>query len=155
VLLVLAFADCVPIFYYAPKFGRVGIAHAGWKGTTLGIAAKMVEKWGNDGIPKEDIQIVIGPSICGTCYIVDERVIRAARRWTVKETELPYVETTPGQYALDLKALNKLILKQTGIADGQIRVTGLCTSCREEDFFSHRRDRGHTGRMLGFIGIKE
>ncbi|MEK4963926.1 MULTISPECIES: peptidoglycan editing factor PgeF [Heyndrickxia] len=154
ILLVLAFADCVPVFFFAPKYGRVGIAHAGWKGTTRGIAAKMVEKWVKDGVPLDEIEVAIGPSICGECYLVDDRVIQAVRPWTGKEEKLPYVEKSPGQYALDLKQLNKIILQQAGIPESRIAISSLCTSSCEEDFFSHRRDHGATGRMLGFIGIK-
>ncbi|GER74074.1 laccase domain protein [Weizmannia acidilactici] len=154
ILLVLAFADCVPIFYFAPKHERIGIVHAGWRGTTRGIAAKMVENWVKDGVPESEIEVVIGPSICRNCYVVDNRVIEAALPWLGKAGDLPYVEKTPGQYALDLKHLNQIILQRAGIPESRIQISNLCTSCREEDFFSHRRDRGRTGRMLGFIGIK-
>ncbi|WP_100330836.1 peptidoglycan editing factor PgeF [Bacillus xiapuensis] len=155
-LLTLCYADCVPLYFLAKEVQRIGTAHAGWKGTVLGIGKQMVELWKKDGIPPEDIEVVIGPSICKDCYAVDDRVIEQARRWMKAEDQLPYspVNGKPGQYHLSLQQLNQLVLLQAGIRKENIQITKLCTSCGDE-FFSHRRDAGKTGRMLGFIGWKE
>ncbi|MBE6183432.1 peptidoglycan editing factor PgeF [Heyndrickxia ginsengihumi] len=152
ILLTLAFADCVPLYFIAPRYNRVGIAHAGWKGTAKGIGYKMIDKWVKDGISTDEIYAVIGPSICKNCYTVDDRVIDAMKPWM--QENLPYIEKTTGQYDLDLRELNKIILMKSGLRREHIQVTTLCTSCQEQEFFSHRRDLGKTGRMLGFIGMK-
>ena len=151
ILLTLCYADCVPIYFYAPSAGYIGMVHAGWKGTVAKIAAEMVEKWQAEGISPKDIKAVIGPSICGGCYIVDDRIIDQVKQ--VCGESQPYREVSEGQYELNLKQLNQSILQGTGITD--IAVTNFCTSCVDEDFFSHRRDKGKTGRLMSFIGWKE
>ncbi|MBM7647208.1 YfiH family protein [Bacillus ectoiniformans] len=156
VLLTLGFADCVPLYFYSKNRDRIGIAHAGWKGTVSGIGREMIKAWQKDGIDAEDILAVIGPSICSQCYIVDERVIREVRPW-VHPSETPPFQPVPGkssEYHLSLQQLNESILLQSGLKKEQIQTTSLCTSCSSE-FFSHRRDQGRTGRMMSFIGWKE
>ncbi|MEK4030273.1 peptidoglycan editing factor PgeF [Pseudobacillus sp. FSL P4-0506] len=156
ILLTLVFADCVPLYFLSRKHKRVGTAHAGWKGTVLGIGASMVEQWKRDGIKPGEIEAVIGPSICQSCYKVDSRVIDKARQWLDDCYPLPFspVAGEAGQFYLSLQELNKLILMKAGVPPENIRSTMQCTSCGAE-FFSHRRDKGKTGRMLGFIGWKE
>ncbi|MCP8970233.1 peptidoglycan editing factor PgeF [Ectobacillus ponti] len=149
VLLTSCYADCVPLYFYAPSHSFIGLAHAGWKGTVQGIALEMIRKWEAAGVQAGDIHVAIGPAIGACCYVVDDRVLDAAKQ--VVE-EVPYRQLSPGQYALDLKELNALICKQAGVHE--ILVSSRCTSC-ESMFFSHRRDRGQTGRMLSFIGFKE
>ncbi|WP_369902941.1 peptidoglycan editing factor PgeF [Bacillus manliponensis] len=153
VLLTSCYADCVPLYFYAPSYGMVGLAHAGWKGTVLGIANEMIEKWNYEGIPSEDIRVAIGPSIGSCCYVVDDRVLEAAKK--VITESVPYETISDGQYAIDLKEINRLLCRQAGIKEENLIVSSLCTSCEEQLFFSHRRDRGTTGRMLSFIGFKE
>ncbi|MGE6258670.1 peptidoglycan editing factor PgeF [Heyndrickxia sporothermodurans] len=151
-LLTLCFADCVPLFFFAPKV--IGIAHAGWKGTVNGIAKEMVRKWTSEGISLVDIKVVIGPCICKDCYIVDNRVINQVKQWMDSTSFLPYKEITSGQFQLDLRKLNQIILEKSGILSENISITDYCTSCENSEFFSHRRDQGKTGRMLSFIGLK-
>jgi YfiH family protein len=155
VLLTLCFADCVPLFFIAPKKRMIGTAHAGWKGTVGQIARKMITAWNSEGIESEQIFVAIGPSICEKCYIVDEHVINLVEKSLEDIEVLPYNLITEGQYSLDLRELNRQILLASGIPDANILQTGLCSSCNHEEFFSHRRDQGKTGRMLSFIGWKE
>ena len=156
VLLTLLFADCVPVFFFAPKHSLIGVAHAGWKGTVGGISKAMVEKWTRvEGVPLEDIYAAIGPSICPKCYMVDKKIIDLLALILEDETKTAYNQITDTQFALDLKKANALILRKSGILNKNIITSGLCTSCDESLFFSHRRDKGRTGRMMGFIGFKE
>jgi polyphenol oxidase len=154
ILLSLCFADCVPIYFIAPDKKMIGIAHAGWKGTVNQIARHMVNAWGLEEIRQEEIFVVIGPSICGNCYIVDDKVINFVENILEDSDEKPYNLVKEGQYSLDLRELNKRILLKAGVPEKNITLTGLCSSC-DEEFFSHRRDQGRTGRMLSFIGWKE
>lgn len=153
ILLTLCFADCVPIYYVAPSKGYIGVVHAGWKGSVAGIAAEMIRMWQMEGIDVNDIYAAIGPSICQKCYIVDDKVIKEVNKVVEVDAEKPYNLINEGQYKLDLKKLNEMILRSAGVK--HIDVTNLCTSCHEVDFFSHRRDRGKTGRLMSFIGWKE
>ncbi|MFO1445821.1 peptidoglycan editing factor PgeF [Bacillus sp. Bva_UNVM-123] len=155
ILTTLCYADCVPLFFLHEKTGVTGIAHAGWKGTVGGIAIEMVSVFENEGMEKEDIQVIIGPSICKDCYLVDTRVITFVEKLLEDHGNKPYNQIEDDQYKLDLKQLNKQLLLKAGIMEENIRTTNLCTSCHDEHFFSHRRDKGKTGRMMSFLGWKE
>lgn len=155
VVLALCFADCVPLYFYDPAAALVGIAHAGWKGTVLQIGKRMVDIWKTaEGSRQNDIQAVIGPSIGSCCYKVDEHVIRYVDQLPI-QTESAITEVNNSEYMLNLKELNRLILLDAGMKEENITVSPLCTSCEKELFFSHRRDKGKTGRMMSFIGFKE
>lgn len=155
ILLTLCFADCVPLFFVAPERGMIGAAHAGWKGTVQQIAVHMVNHWKLEGITPEQIFAVIGPSICEKCYIVDNRVIDLVQNILEDVEKKPYNLIKDCQYSLDLREVNRQLLLKAGVPEKNILVTGYCSSCDREEFFSHRRDHGHTGRMLSFIGWKE
>lgn len=154
ILLTLCFADCVPLYFINKNYDAIGIAHAGWRGTVALIGEEMVKIFQREQIPLEDILVVIGPAICENCYIVDNRLI------TIIDNKIPYQDDCyqklqGNEYRLNLKKLNKQILLNAGILEENIYISNLCTSCHKEQFFSHRRDGGKTGRMLGFIGLKE
>ncbi|EMA6341261.1 peptidoglycan editing factor PgeF [Bacillus cytotoxicus] len=153
VCLTSCYADCVPLFFYAPSHGLIGLAHAGWKGTVKEIANEMIQKWKAEGVSTTDIHVAIGPSIGACCYVVDDRVLSAAKQ--VINGSVPYKVISDGQYAIDLKEINRIVCLQAGIKEEHIVMSSLCTSCEEQLFFSHRRDQGKTGRMLSFIGFKE
>lgn len=154
ILLTLCYADCVPIFFYAPDRQLIGIAHAGWKGTVKNIAGAMVHKWQEEGVSPHEIYAAIGPAIGKCCYVVDDYVINFVRELELKGANI-YSEKEDSQYQLDLKQLNYELLKKAGIKENQISVSSNCTSCENTLFFSHRKDNGKTGRMMSFIGIKE
>lgn len=154
VLLTLCFADCVPLFFIAPQARMIGAAHAGWKGTVRQIAREMIKAWEQEEIRPEEVFVAIGPSICKKCYIVDNRVINLVENILEDVDRKPYNLINGNQYCLDLREVNVQILLKAGVPEKNIVVTDLCTSC-DEQFFSHRRDQGSTGRMLSFIGWKE
>ncbi|WP_085508102.1 peptidoglycan editing factor PgeF [Thalassobacillus devorans] len=151
-LLAAFFADCVPLYFHAPNAGWIGIAHAGWKGTVNGMAASMVEALINEGASREDIHATIGPSISKKHYEVDQRVIDNIEDKYIKLVTEP---RNDGKFLLDLRELNRLMLVGAGIKEQNIRITEHCTYEQEDVFFSHRRDNGKTGRMLGFIGFTD
>ncbi|KIY20696.1 MULTISPECIES: peptidoglycan editing factor PgeF [Mesobacillus] len=155
ILLTLCFADCVPLYFIEPETKMIGIAHAGWKGTVHGIAAEMISKFKQNGANSDKILVIIGPSICKKCYIVDERVINLVKNRLDGVEKLPYNQISEGQYSLDLQELNRDILVKAGIKDENIETTEYCTSCHSEHFYSHRRDKGNAGRMIAYIGWKE
>ncbi|WP_042223845.1 peptidoglycan editing factor PgeF [Oceanobacillus manasiensis] len=146
------FADCVPLFFLDPKQQLLGVAHAGWKGTVHGIAEQMINRFRSLGSTASDILVTIGPCISKTHYEVDEQVITHI----AEEFHSNSVTAQQnGRYNLDLKQLNKDILLQSGVLRNNIGVSNYCTFEDRELFFSHRRDNGKTGRMLGFIGFSD
>lgn len=154
IMLALVFADCVPVYFFSPADGKVGIAHAGWRGTVKQTPLKLLEKWKGEGTSMGDVHVAIGPSICNTCYIVDNKVIKQVDSLLLPDPKV-YNKIGRNQFALDLKKMNYMLLRRYGIPEENIVVTEYCTSCHSRYFYSHRRDQGRTGRMVGFIGIRE
>ncbi len=149
------FADCVPILAYDPVRRVVGLAHAGWRGTVLGIAGRLVEVMEQTfGTAATDLYAGLGPSIGPCCYEVGEEVIASVR------AHLPDPETLlrpgrPGHAYFDLWAANRQALRRAGIPEEQIELSGICTSCRVERFFSYRREGGLRGLFGAVIGLRE
>jgi len=154
VLLTSFYADCVPLFFLAPSKPVIGIAHAGWKGTASNIGAKMVECFKNDfGINPVEIKVAIGPSIGGCCYEVDDKVIKKISLNLTETNSSFYKIKGNGKYQVDLKKANQILIEHAGVPASHILSSNWCTSCRNDLFFSHRKEAGKTGRMAAFIGL--
>ncbi len=163
ILLVMFYADCVPLYFYDPETMSLGLAHAGWKGTVADIAARTVETMSAEfGAEPANIRAAIGPSIGGCCYEVDEAVLRHVR---------PIIDTLPdagedglaeqivvpsqeGRARLDLKLLNRHLMIKAGILPSSIEMTSWCTGCSTDLLYSHRMEQGNTGRMMSWLGRK-
>ncbi len=150
VLLTAMFADCVPLYYYDPATDWIGIAHAGWRGTVNQMARHMVDKITDHGANISTLQVTIGPSISLSNYQVDEKVFQLIPgKWREEVTQK--IDAT--HYLLDLHKLHQLILIDSGIKPNNIFKTHYCTY-QDDPFYSHRKEDGKTGRMLGYIGLK-
>lgn len=155
ILLVSLYADCVPLYFYSKKDNTVGLAHAGWRGTVGGIGQEMIRLWTKkEHIPLENIEVAIGPSISKEAYLVDDFVIRQVARLINQDDPAPYEKISENQYLLDLKLLNYLLLRKMGLKNEQIRISNYCTANNNDLFFSHRYEKGKTGRMMSFIGFR-
>lgn len=152
ILLAAFFADCVPLYFYDPVSGWLGIAHAGWKGTVSGIAREMINKLTKEGVSVKDLHVAIGPSIGFDRYQVNQIVIDQIPSHYQAQV-CTKLKQTNDQYLLDLKKLNQLILIDRAIDPEKILISTQCTY-EQSIFYSHRRDQGQTGRMLGFIGCR-
>ncbi len=139
-------ADCVPLLLVDPRGQRVAAVHAGWKGTFLEVAARTVEALTRAGSRPADLRAAIGPSIGPCCYAVGEDLVaRFAERFPPEIC----VRRTSGPH-LDLPLAVRTTLVRSGIPPEQIDSLGICTAC-DLRFYSHRRDRGLTGRHFSFI----
>ena len=145
-------ADCVPILIVAPKHKIVAAVHAGWRGTLMGIAAKMVRRFNDDyGVAPEEIEAALGPSIGACCYEVKDDVTGPLReKWGRIADES--IQIRDGKSFVGLRDLNRGILQRTGVPSDRIYRIGPCTSCAPEEFFSYRREKKETGRQISFIG---
>ncbi|KIX84412.1 peptidoglycan editing factor PgeF [Thermus filiformis] len=146
-LLRVGVADCYPLLLYHPK-GAVGALHAGWRGVVGGILPRAVALLEERGLDPEHLHLAIGPGIGGRCYQVGEEVAEV-----FAEARLPTFAPdpqAPGKYLLDLEAALLLQAQRAGLAPERVYRVGLCTHC-DPRLFSHRRDRGRTGRMWGVI----
>ena len=152
VLLLMRFADCVPIFLYDPIRKVVGIAHAGWKGTVLGTAIEAVKKMQSEfGSYPGDLIAGIGPSIGPDHYQIGQDVIRDVRK-SFPEQWGEILDENSDSVKLDLWKANVLSLQKAGVT--KIEVAGICTACNLADWYSHRGDQGKTGRFAALIGLK-
>ena len=154
ITLVTHYADCVPLFFYAPEYGMIGMAHAGWRGTVEEIGKKMIETWVKDEhIPASAIQVAIGPSI-GPCHFeVDEDVATPFLKQFPNATYIQYNEAS-NKYHIDLWACNKQSLMSAGVLEEHIIVSEICTCCYDQLFFSHRKTQGHRGTLGAFMSLK-
>jgi YfiH family protein len=145
-------ADCVPILYVAPKRKLVAAVHAGWRGTLAGIADKTVRLFKSRyDVEAHDLEIALGPSIGPCCYEAKEDVtIPLMKTWGRLTT--PSVQVREGKSFVNLRRLNRDILRASGVPGNQLFQVGPCTSCATGDFFSYRRERSETGRQISFIG---
>ena len=144
-------ADCAPVLLFDRERQVIAAVHAGWRGTSLGIAGKAVRVMGQRFSSRpEDISAAIGPSIGPCCYEVDEPVFEAM---SLREETDRVLRPGPRlrRWMFDLSLASRLQLEREGVPPGRISTAGLCTSCRKELFFSHRRDGEKTGRHLNFI----
>ncbi|MDQ0286950.1 YfiH family protein [Desulfofundulus luciae] len=145
------YADCVPVFLLDPVRRVVGLAHAGWRGTYLDIAAKTVEAMGRFfGSRPEDCLAGIGPSIGPCCYEVDVPLVDLFKGHFPFWQEL-LVPNPTGKWQLDLWEANRRILVEAGLGPENIFIAGVCTCCRQDLFFSYRGSGGRTGRMAALI----
>jgi YfiH family protein len=155
IALAVSVADCVPLLLFDPRNRIAATVHGGWRSTAASLPAKVVRKMGEIFETRpEDLVAGIGPSIGPCCYEVDEPVISAFANLSPRWQEWVR-ENGRGHWSLDLAVANRTLLLEAGIPQERIFSSGMCTSCRQEFFFSHRRDSGKTGRMMGVIMIGE
>ena len=153
VALAVFTADCTPILFYDPETGAVGAAHAGWRGTAAGIAAKTVETMVSAfGSRPEDIRAAIGPNI-GKCCFETDRDVPDAMITALGEEALPFIRANGEKFQVDLKGINALWLRRSGVTN--IEISTDCTACAPNRFWSHRVTRGQRGSQTGVILCRE
>jgi YfiH family protein len=154
VALVVSTADCLPILIHDPVRRAVAAVHAGWRGTAQRIAAgavlAMQAAYGTD---PADCRAALGPGIRGCCFEVDAPVMGTMAA-ALPDWEAHATPTRPGHCRLDLSGVNRAILEGVGVRPDRIEDAGLCTCCRTDLFFSHRAEKGRTGRMMNFILLR-
>ena len=179
-LLSILSADCLPILIADLRQRVVAAFHAGWRGTVRRIAQKGVGRMRLlYGSRPEDLRAAIGPGIGVCCYEVGAEVIEEFESQFVYASSLfrlpperqrpleerhslffrnavkgPFFGKKPKAH-LDLVKANVAQLLEAGMADENIWAEAPCTHCHAELFFSHRRDLGCAGRMMGVIGIRK
>jgi YfiH family protein len=142
--LAVSAADCVPILFDAP--GAVAACHAGWRGMSRGIAARVVHALvGDAGQRAGAIRVHLGPCIRVCCYEVGADV---AGRFPPEA-----VSRVGSSLRLDLVSAARLQLLEAGIPESSVSDTGACTACEPDWYFSHRRDAGRTGRHWGVVAL--
>jgi len=153
ITLFMRFADCVPILFYDPVKRVVGVAHAGWQGTVKQVVTATVEKmksvYGGD---PTDIRAGIGPSIAAHHYEVGSDVVGQVYNTFGDQAEA-LLPRQNGSVYFNLWEANRLLLEQAGVQE--IEISGLCTACHPQDWFSHRGEKGKTGRFGALIALNQ
>lgn len=145
VTLLMRFADCVPILLFDPSHNVIGIVHAGWQGTYKNIAGAAIEKMGQCyGSDPVNILAGIGPSICQCCYEVGSEVYQTFIEHFGEEAD-QFFDWQGQSIHLNLWAANRNNLIKAGVT--QIEVSGICTGCNHNMWYSHRVENGKTGRF--------
>lgn len=148
-VLTVRVADCVPILMADPLTGAVAAVHAGWRGTSAGIAIRAVEGMrAGFGADPGGMLAAIGPSIGPCCYQVGDEV-RGAFQAGWDCAALSRWFSPPGR--LDLWQANRDQLARAGVPEASVAVSALCTACHPGWFESYRRDGREAGRMIAFI----
>lgn len=150
--LIMRFADCTPLLFFDPVQGVIGIAHAGWRGTVTGVGANTVRTMVTAyGCLPQNIQAGIGPSIGPQAYQVGEEVVAAVSSYFGTLDGLIIRSSLDGTAYLDLWVANKLDLQRVGVE--QIEVASICTAQNTDEFFSHRAEKGRTGRFGAVLSL--
>ena len=178
ILIGIQTADCIPVLVADKKRRIVAAFHAGWRGTVkriieLGIGRMRLEF----GSRPQDLLAVIGPGAGPCCYSVGEEVqsefesqftyarelfheVYSADAVHLKYPMLFLTQCAPGHSPigpnlhLDLIEANRRQLLDAGLSPRAIQITGGCTNCQTDLFFSHRASRGYAGRLMAVIGLK-
>ena len=146
--LVVSTADCLPILIHDPVQGAAAAVHAGWRSTAKRIVAKAVRALGKAyGTDPADCRVAIGPGIRGCCFEVDRPVIEAMGG-ALPTWEAHARPSRAGHWRIDLAGVNRAILQEAGVRPERVEDLDLCTACRTDLFFSHRAEKGCTGRMM-------
>jgi len=178
IVLGIQTADCLPVILVDTKRRAIGVFHAGWRGTVKRIVQKGAgEMRRYFGTSPEDIKAAIGPGIHGCCYEVGQEVrekfesqfsyaaelFREVRESDPVREKYPLLFLTarapghsdlPKKLFLDLVKANRRQLIEIGVSPKRIGASKLCTACHTDVLFSHRAEKGVTGRMMGVAGIR-
>jgi len=178
IMLAIQTADCLPVILVDKKNKAVGVFHAGWRGTVKRIVEKGLGIMRYEyGSMAEDIAAVIGPGIQKCCYEVGNELkdqfesqfdygrllfhevftsdpVREKYPMLFMNMRAPGHGDWGPKLHLDLSEANRRQLLAAGVPEGRITLLGLCTSCDTRRFFSHRTEKGMTGRMMAVAGIR-
>lgn len=148
VFVTVSIADCTPILVFDAQHRAVAAIHAGWRGTAAGIVAKtLAEMQTRFGTRGGDCFAYVGTCIAECSFEVGADVAdhfpASFKRFDAEKQK----------FFVDLKAANAAQLRAFGVPDAQVEISPFCTVQHNADSFSHRLERGKTGRMMATIGF--
>ncbi|MEZ0607382.1 peptidoglycan editing factor PgeF [Fibrella sp. WM1] len=142
-------ADCTPILVYDRRNRAVAAIHAGWRGTVGGIVTNALQTMQREyGTEPADCLAYVGTCIDAANFEVGPDV---AAQFAEHRKQL---DPATGKALVDLKQANADQLRAFGLTDAQIDISTYSTIIHNTDYFSHRLERGLTGRMLAIIGVR-
>jgi len=142
-------ADCLPVLFTSECGNFIAGAHAGWRGLADGVIEKTIES-----MPVNSSELIawLGPAIGPAKFEVGAEVKKCfASHHPSAEVHFETVDTAGNsdqKYLANLYGLAKDRLADAGVSS--VYGGEHCTYS-DNRFFSHRRDRGQTGRMAALI----
>lgn len=147
--LLMRFGDCAPVVLCDPVLRVAGMAHAGWRGIVAGVVEATVRTMTDDlGCKAADIWTGVGPSIGPCCYEVGADVAQQIAEACPRGANV--IHEKNGRTYADLPSAVEAQLRAAGIQ--LIEQANLCTACHVDEFFSHRAEKGCTGRFGVVLG---
>lgn len=141
-------ADCVPVLIASTDGAFVAAIHAGWRGVVAGVVGAGVQQL-RERCGASPLVAAVGPCIGFEPFEVGPEVVTEFER--VFGSDAPVRRRDDGKGRIDLRTAVKLQLRGAGLNEDGIDTTDRCTSRDADEFYSHRRDRGITGRMAALI----
>ncbi|MDE6357574.1 MAG: peptidoglycan editing factor PgeF, partial [Eubacteriales bacterium] len=156
IVLTTFYADCVPIFILDHIKKAIGLAHSGWKGTVLEIGKKTILKMEEEyGTNPKDLLIGIAPSISLCCFQVDMPVVEKFKENIPFSEKYIFDDIENCKYKIDLQNIIKESIISTGVLKDNIEISGICTMCNSDMFFSHRVMGDERGSLAGIMSLKD
>lgn len=150
ILLAVSVADCTPVLIFDAKNNAVGAVHSGWPGTAARIVEKTLQRMNSEfGTTGEDCFAYVGTCIDECSFEVGEEVA------VIFDDGFKRFDAARGKFLVDLKKANASQLLLFGIPENRIEISPYSTVLNNADYFSHRKEKGSTGRMLAVIGIRD
>jgi len=148
IFLSILTADCAPVLIWSTEEPVVAAVHSGWNGSELDILGQTIQSLIDAfNVSPRSLYLVIGPGLTQENFEVGTEF--------KEKFPLEYLEPDPetGQFYFDNNRFLKDSAVKRGVFASHIEILDYCTYRDENLFFSHRRDKGVTGRMMSVIGI--
>lgn len=144
--LMITAGDCLQVLLLDPARPAVAMAHAGWRGLAAGVLACAVQAMQHSyGSEPRLLLAGIGPGLGPCCAEFSD---------PARELPAPFQRYVDGQRHVDLWSAARDQLGAAGVPAAQIEHHAICTVCHRDDYFSHRGDRGRTGRFAAIIALR-
>jgi len=151
--LAVGTADCMGVLAWDADGTGAAAVHAGWRGMVAGAVTVALETLVAQGVPAPRLRVALGPRIGPCCFLVGPEVAEQfAAEDVVRERH---------RITVDLARAAQRQIARAGVPPdavfdaAAVLPAGACTSCNAEQFFSHRRDLGRTGRSWGVVALRE
>ena len=150
-------ADCCPVLLASNDGKRVAAVHSGWRGTVgdaTGTALIELMKRDASGvaIAPNNIVAAIGPCIGFDAFEIGAEVLDEFER--VLGADAPIRRRSDGKGYADIRETIRIMVLRAGVPERNIDTTDRCTHRDADEFFSHRRENGVTGRMAAMIAVQ-
>lgn len=144
-------ADCVPVLLWDEKGRAAGAVHCGWRSSVGDILGNALAAMNALGAENGAIHAAIGPAIGRCCFETDDDVPEAVSAWLAGDTEGLFDRRADGKTLVDLRAANARRLVSLGLRPEHIDISGECTFCSHDKYWSHRYTKGRRGSQGAVI----